>query len=54
MNPNKELREKGDFTRIAAAMRESGDELIERLGVTPDMRVLDLACGDGTTAVPTF
>lgn len=52
MNPNKALWEKGDFTRIAAAMRESGDALIERIGVKPGMRVLDLACGDGTTAVP--
>ncbi len=52
MNPNKALWEKGDFTRIAAAMRESGDALIECIGVTPDMKVLDLGCGDGTTAVP--
>ena len=52
MNPNKALWEKGDFTRIAATMRESGDELVERVGITPGMRVLDLGCGDGTTAVP--
>lgn len=52
MNPNKALWEKGDFTRLAATMRESGDELVARLGVTPGMKVLDLACGDGTTAVP--
>jgi len=52
MNPNKALWEKGDFTRIAAAMRESGDELVERIGVTPGMKVLDVGCGDGTTAVP--
>jgi SAM-dependent methyltransferase len=52
MNPNKALWEKGDFTRIAAAMRESGDELVRRLGVTKGMRVLDLGCGDGTTALP--
>jgi len=51
-NPNKDLWEKGDFTRIAAAMRGSGEELVGRLGVTPGMRVLDLGCGDGTTAVP--
>ncbi len=52
MNPNKALWEKGDFTRIAATMRESGEELIESLGVTPGLDVLDLGCGDGTTAMP--
>ena len=51
-NPNKALWEKGDFTRIAASMREAGDELVDTLGVTPNMEVLDLGCGDGTTAVP--
>lgn len=52
MNPNKALWEKGDFTRIAAAMRESGQELVEGLGVKPGLDILDLGCGDGTTAVP--
>ena len=52
MNPNKALWEKGDFTRIAAAMRESGDALIDGLSLTPGMDVLDLGCGDGTTALP--
>lgn len=52
MNPNKALWEKGDFTRLAATMRESGDALIESLGVKPGLKVLDLGCGDGTTAVP--
>jgi SAM-dependent methyltransferase len=52
MNPNKALWEKGDFTRLAATMRESGDELVESLGVTEGMEVLDLGCGDGTTAIP--
>ena len=52
MNPNKALWEKGDFTRIAASMRESGDELVARIGVTHGQRVLDLGCGDGTTALP--
>ena len=51
-NPNKALWEKGDFTRIAATMRESGDALIEAIGVSKGMKVLDLGCGDGTTAVP--
>ena len=51
-NPNKELWEKGDFTRIAPAMRESGEALVATLGITPGLDVLDLGCGDGTTAVP--
>jgi SAM-dependent methyltransferase len=52
MNPNKALWEKGDFTQIAETMRQSGDELVGALGVRPGMRVLDLGCGDGTTAIP--
>jgi SAM-dependent methyltransferase len=52
VNPNKALWEKGDFTRIAATMRESGDALVEQLGITEGMKVLDLGCGDGTTALP--
>src|SRR5215510_547738 len=52
MNPNKALWEKGDFTQIAATMRESGEAIVKSLGVTPSMRVMDLGCGDGTTAVP--
>jgi ubiquinone/menaquinone biosynthesis C-methylase UbiE len=52
MNPNKQLWEKGDFTRIAETMRESGTELVSKLGITSDMKVLDLGCGDGTTAIP--
>jgi SAM-dependent methyltransferase len=52
VNPNKALWEKGDFTRIAAAMRDSGEALVASLGVTPGLDVLDLGCGDGTTAVP--
>jgi ubiquinone/menaquinone biosynthesis C-methylase UbiE len=52
MNPNKQLWEKGDFTAIAAFMRESGETVVESLGVRPPLRALDLGCGDGTTAVP--
>src|SRR5205814_6317668 len=52
MNPNKALWEKGDFTRIAETMRESGHALVQRLGITKGMKVLDLGCGDGTTALP--
>src|SRR3954471_20550883 len=52
MNPNKALWEKGDFARMAVTMRDSGAALAADLGVTEGMRVLDLGCGDGTTAVP--
>ena len=51
-NPNKALWEKGDFTRIAASMRDAGESLVDTLGITSDMQVLDLGCGDGTTALP--
>jgi len=51
-NANKALWEKGDFTRIAAAMRESGEALVKSIGVEKGLRVLDLGCGDGTTAIP--
>jgi 2-polyprenyl-3-methyl-5-hydroxy-6-metoxy-1,4-benzoquinol methylase len=53
VNPNKALWEKGDFTRIAQSMRDSGEALVRDIGVTPGLRVLDVGCGDGTTAVPT-
>jgi len=52
MNPNKALWEKGDFTRIAESMRESGEVLVKRLAITKGLKVLDLGCGDGTTALP--
>src|SRR5215216_1876597 len=51
-NPNKALWEKGDFTRIANTMRENGEALVKRLGITKGLKVLDLGCGDGTTALP--
>jgi ubiquinone/menaquinone biosynthesis C-methylase UbiE len=52
MNPNKDLWEKGDFTEIASLMRQSGEALVTSLGITTPLRVLDLGCGDGTTAIP--
>jgi len=52
MNPNKALWEKGDFTRIAESMRESGEALVKELGITDGLKVLDLGSGDGTTALP--
>jgi ubiquinone/menaquinone biosynthesis C-methylase UbiE len=52
MNPNKALWEKGDFTRIADTMRKSGEALVNKLNITKGLSVLDLGCGDGTTAIP--
>lgn len=52
INPNKALWEKGDFTRIAETMRKSGEELVATFGITSGMKILDLGCGDGTTAIP--
>ena len=51
-NPNQALWEKGDFTRIAATMRESGEAVVASLDVTAGLKVLDLGSGDGTTALP--
>src|SRR3954463_10722571 len=52
MNANKALWEKGDFTRLAETMRSSGEALVAKLDIAPGMKVLDLGCGDGTTAIP--
>src|SRR5580658_757279 len=52
MNPNKALWEKGDFTRIAESMRGSGEALVKDIGITKGLKVVDLGCGDGTTAIP--
>jgi SAM-dependent methyltransferase len=52
VNPNQALWEKGDFTEIAAFMRQSGEAVIQAIRITPPLRVLDLGCGDGTTAIP--
>src|SRR6266850_3480421 len=52
VNPNKALWEKGDFTRIADTMRESGEALVQQFGIKQGLKVLELGCGDGTTALP--
>jgi ubiquinone/menaquinone biosynthesis C-methylase UbiE len=52
INPNKALWEKGDFTAIASFMRQSGEVVVDSLGIKPPLRALDLGCGDGTTALP--
>src|SRR5215469_5118252 len=33
-------------------MRESGEALVASLGIKKGQKVLDLGCGDGTTALP--
>src|SRR4029453_17279798 len=52
INPNQALWEKGDFSRIAIPTRESGEARVAGIGITVGSRVLDLGCGDGTTALP--
>ena len=52
MNPNKALWEKGDFTCVAQSMRRSGELVVNGLGITKGLKILDLGCGDGTTALP--
>lgn len=52
-NPNQQLWEKGDFTAIAEAfMREPGAALVDSLNINQQMKILDVGCGDGTTALP--
>jgi ubiquinone/menaquinone biosynthesis C-methylase UbiE len=52
MTPNQALWAEGDFTRLAALMRQLGEAVVESLAVRPPLRALELGCGDGTTAVP--
>ena len=53
MNPNKALWEKGDFTRIAESMRESGEGTGQDDSGSPrGSRCWTSGCGDGTTAIP--
>lgn len=52
MNPSKMLWERGDFTRIAKCMRSSGAAFVAELEISKGFKVLDLGCGDGTTALP--
>jgi SAM-dependent methyltransferase len=42
----------GDFGRIAKLNENRGQEFIDRLGLKPGMRVLDVACGTGNQSLP--
>ena len=42
----------GDFGVIARQVEEDEAVFVERLNVTPGMKVLDVACGTGNTAIP--
>jgi ubiquinone/menaquinone biosynthesis C-methylase UbiE len=42
----------GDFGVIAKSIERSGSEFIARLDIGPGMKVLDVACGTGNTALP--
>jgi SAM-dependent methyltransferase len=42
----------GDFGRIAQHTAEEAAAFVERLGITPGARVLDVACGTGNLAIP--
>jgi len=44
--------EAGDFGIIAKSIEQGGRDFISRLSITPGMRVLDVACGTGNTALP--
>lgn len=42
----------GDFAEIAKAIEAGAEEFVSRLGITKGMTVLDVACGNGNTAIP--
>ena len=44
--------EAGDFGVIARQTERPGKEFVSRLGILPGMKVLDVACGTGNTALP--
>jgi Methylase involved in ubiquinone/menaquinone biosynthesis len=42
----------GDFGVIAGMIEKGGDDFVDSIGVKPGMKVLDVACGTGNTAIP--
>lgn len=42
----------GDFGEIAKHTAKEGEEFVNRIGLQPNTRVLDVACGTGNTAIP--
>lgn len=42
----------GDFHQIAKAYTKGAEEFVERLGIQPGIKVLDVACGSGNLAIP--
>jgi SAM-dependent methyltransferase len=42
----------GDFGQVAKVIEAGAEEFIDRLGIKPGDRVLDVACGTGNTAIP--
>lgn len=42
----------GDFGEIAKFTAKEGESFIDRIGIKPGSRVLDVACGTGNTAIP--
>jgi len=48
----KEVWSAGDFGVIAEILEEEGKDFIKRLNIKPGTKVLDVACGTGTLAIP--
>ncbi len=42
----------GDYATLSEHIRDVGEHIIERAGVGPGTRVLDVACGAGNAAIP--
>lgn len=42
----------GDFAEIARSIEKGAEEFVSRLNIQPGTRVLDVACGNGNTAIP--
>jgi ubiquinone/menaquinone biosynthesis C-methylase UbiE len=42
----------GDYATLSEYISHVGERVVARAGVEPDMRVLDVACGTGNTALP--